>query len=151
MSSKFDSLINPIVNCKQGGTDFLRPFAHSPLNFLHDCVSSKEVEVPWAGKTEAQVCFYFCMRMTMCLQSFLVILTLLFTIIFSSSLLISLKVGLLSGSCFQQRSIKLYLFHERQFISCISHSLITVFVLSNTYLSGFVCNAMLAIQWKSFR
>lgn len=36
-------------------------------------------------------------------------LTLLFTIIFSSSLLISANVGLLSGSCFQQRSIRLYL------------------------------------------
>lgn len=41
--------------------------------------------------------------------SCLLTLTLLFTIIFSSSLLISANVGLLSGSCFQQRNIRLYL------------------------------------------
>lgn len=36
MSNKFDSLINPVVKCMQGGAYFLRPFAHPLLNFLHD-------------------------------------------------------------------------------------------------------------------
>lgn len=40
--------------------------------------------------------------------------TRLFTIIFSSSLLISENVGLLSGSCFQHRSMRLYLQGEKR-------------------------------------
>lgn len=53
---------------------------------------------------------------TLCLLT----LTLLFTIIFSSSLLISANVGLLSGSCFQQRNIRLYLWSptKRKKIIC---------------------------------